>query len=196
MKTLANLIATTFVLAIFGALLYAAYLGAVELWTVMSSLSFETRTVLLFVAAVVLLATIIVSASLRRASRTAMRGQASAERLAVYSGLLQTLMSVGQGTPISDGEPLQPQDFEGDLMLLAGGKVLKAYFALQETIEDGGAGPEEQTLALNRLVTTMRNDLGHSYEYADFAPWSQSSNDSSTRGHREVGLDEPSHTAA
>ncbi len=196
MKTLANFIATTIVLAIIGALLYGAYLGSIALWSVLSALSFETRTVLLFVAAVALLATIIVAASLRRASRTVMRAQASAERLAVYSGLLQILMSDGQGTPISDSESLQPQDLEGDLMLLASGKVLKAYFALRETLEDGRAGPEEQSLALNRLVTTMRNDLGHSYEYADFAPWSQSSNDTSKRGHRDAGTDEPSHMPA
>ena len=54
MKTLANLIATTVVLAIIGALLYGAYLGSIELWSVLSALSFETRTVLLFVAAIAL----------------------------------------------------------------------------------------------------------------------------------------------
>lgn len=196
MKTLANLIATTIVLAIVAALFYGAYLGSVEVWSVMSALSFETRTVLLFVAAVALLATTIIAASLRRASRTVMRARSASERLAVYSGLLHALMSDGQSTPTSDGEILQPGDFERDLLLLAGGKVLKAYYALQETLEDGHAGPEQQSLALNSLVGAMRNDLGHSYEYADFAPWAKSSSDSANRGSRGSGLDEPSRTPA
>ena len=168
MKTIFTMFGVLVALGALGAGLYGCYLGAGYLWGFYADLDAVIRLVLLSSIVALLLASMIVSGSIRKAAQL----NSSSRLMEAKLNLYRSIVEVYQQFPGALHAPTQQtraesiaklHQLETELTILASGHVIEAQRKLQKAVEDKEV--DSLTMLFQQLVKSIRRDLGHGSGY-------------------------------
>lgn len=151
-----------------GAALYGCYLAAGYLWTFYADMDAVVRLVLLSSMAALLLASMIVAASIKKAAQLNCNSRLMKAKLNLYKSVVEAYQqypgALHAPTQQTWTEPTaRLHQLEAELTILASGPVIEAHRKLQVVLEE----KQEDNFAplFQQLVKSIRRDLGHGPGY-------------------------------
>jgi hypothetical protein len=168
MKTIFTMFGVLVALGALGAGLYGCYLVAGYLWGFYADLDAVFRLVLLSSIVALLLASMIVAGSIRKAAQLNSSSRLMEAKLNLYKSVVEAYQK-NPGVLPAPTRQMQAesiarlQQLEAELTILASGPVIEAQRKLQTAFE----GNETDSLAtlFQQLVKSIRRDLGHGSGY-------------------------------
>ena len=168
MKTIFTMFGVLLALSVLGAGLYGGYLAAGYLWDFYADLDAVIRLVLLSSMTALLLASMIVAGSIRKAAQLNSNSRLMKSKLNLYKSVVEAY----QQYPSMLHAPTQQtrtesiarlHQLETELAILASGPVIEAHRKLQVALEE----KQEDNFArlFQQLVKSIRRDLGHGSGY-------------------------------
>ena len=168
MKKIFTMFGVLLALSVLGAGLYGCYLAVGYLWSLYTDLDAVIRLALLSSMAALLLASMIVAGSIRKAAQLNSSSHLMEAKLNLYKSVVETyqqypgvLHTPTQQTRVESIAGLQ--QLEAELTILASAPVIEAQRKLQTAIET----KETDSLAIlfQQLIKSIRRDLGHGSGY-------------------------------
>ena len=168
MKTIFTMFGVLVALGALGAGLYGCYLAAGYLWNLYTNLDAVIRLVLLSSMVALLLASMIVAGSIRKAAELNSSSRLMEAKLNLYKAVVEAYQQypgvLHTPTQQTRAESIaRLQQIETELAILASAPVIEAHRKLQVALET----KQEDNFAplLQLLVKSIRRDLGHGSGY-------------------------------
>lgn len=168
MKPILTIFGVFLFIAALVASLYGCYLAAGYLWNLYAELDAVIRLVLLSSLAVLLLASLIIAGSIKKAAQIKNKSQLIEAKLKLYPLVVQSyqqyMTSTGPTAQKIKTESLTKlNELETDLMLLASSSVIEIHRKLQAALDEYES--ESFALLVQQLIKSIRRDLGHASHY-------------------------------
>jgi uncharacterized membrane protein len=153
-----------FALTLLAVIIWATWQGYLLLKQQQSGIPENMRSVVIISVIAVLVFAYLLTSAIQHHGDQYRRAHQSNARLVLYERFLSAWELTAGSIPASPAVTLQLniQEFEGQLVLLASARVLKAYNDLQHTIRVTGLASPAAILLFKKLVLAMREDVGNS----------------------------------